>query len=314
MAACRAGEVAQARHEFGHDTVPLGVAVARVQGGQLHRNARPGEDVAAARRAADGSDRIGVGSGVALGVVFGPRALAQHVVGEAVAGALRLARRLQRLGDGTAHDELAAHDAHHLEHGAAHDGPAAACRQPAEDGAQVAILVGTQQAAGQHQRPGRGVDERRTAVAEVALPIAVEQLVSDQQVGGGRVGDAQQRLGEAHEGDALAVGQVVLVQEGIEAADRGRAAAHLLDQGHRARLDPRPHLRRGVELRHQRLAPGGLVGAPHLRDAPAQRVEVGRIGEDQGRRRHGREPFDRVRMMRRLRSRACRRSCPRSPR
>jgi hypothetical protein len=56
-----------------------------------------------------------------------------------------------------------------------------------------------------------------------------------------------------------------------------------LDQRHRARLDPRPHLRCGVEFRHQRLAPGGLVGAPHLSDAPAQRVEDGRIGEHQGR-------------------------------
>ena len=43
-------------------------------------------------------------------------------------------------------------------------------------------------------------------------------LSLDQRVGGLGVGDAQQRLGQAHQHHALAAGQLVFVQEGVEPA------------------------------------------------------------------------------------------------
>ena len=50
------------------------------------------------------------------------------------------------------------------------------------------------------------------------LPAAAADLLGDQRVGGVLVGDAQQRLGEAHQDDAFLGGEAVLVHEGIDAA------------------------------------------------------------------------------------------------
>src|SRR3546814_1875971 len=50
---------------------------------------------------------------------------------------------------------------------------------------------------------------------------------------GGGVGDAQQRLGEAHEHHALAAGQLELVQEGVKAAEPDPLAPHRRHQAAR---------------------------------------------------------------------------------
>ena len=70
---------------------------------------------------------------------------------------------------------------------------------------------------GQHQPPGRGVHEQRIGLAEVVGPLADRDLVGDQLVGRLGVGDAQQRLGEAHQHDALLRGEAVLLQERLDA-------------------------------------------------------------------------------------------------
>ena len=82
------------------------------------------------------------------------------------------------------------------------------------------------QVAGQHQAPGRGVDEHRIGLAQVLLPVGVAELVADQLVGGVLVGNAQQRLGHAHQQHAFLAAQVVLAHEGFDRAlvcARGRA-------------------------------------------------------------------------------------------
>ena len=58
-------------------------------------------------------------------------------------------------------------------------------------------------AAGEQQRPGRSIDEQAVGVPEVALPIAAGDLLGDELVRGLAVGDAQQRLRDAHQDDAL---------------------------------------------------------------------------------------------------------------
>ena len=52
-------------------------------------------------------------------------------------------------------------------------------------------------------------------------PVAGADLVADQRVAGARVGDAQQRLGQAHQRHALLAGQRVFVDQPFDAAGAG---------------------------------------------------------------------------------------------
>ena len=74
-------------------------------------------------------------------------------------------------------------------------------------------------------------------MAEMALPVGLADLVADQPVDGLGIGDAQQRLGEAHQRDALGRGQRVFVQKGVDAAFAEALAAHRGDEGAGGRGD-----------------------------------------------------------------------------
>jgi hypothetical protein len=65
------GQVQHARQQLGHHALVLRAAVARVQGRELDRDARPFEDAAPVGRCADGVDGLLVGGQVALGVGLG---------------------------------------------------------------------------------------------------------------------------------------------------------------------------------------------------------------------------------------------------
>ena len=56
------------------------------------------------------------------------------------------------------------------------------------------------------------------------------ELVRHEFLGGARVGDAEQRLRQAHEGDALLVGEPELLQERVEQGALVAARAAGLDQ------------------------------------------------------------------------------------
>ena len=201
--------------------------VARMQRRKLDRNARPRHQVAALRGLADRSDRVSIGEVIRLGVGGGAGGLAQHVVRVAIALAFGLAGPPDRLLDGLAEHEVPAEHAHRLEQRLAQDRLAQTVQQARQPRPGVGLLleVRAHHPTGQHQPPGRGVDQERAAAAEMARPFAGAQLVADQPVGGVGVGDAQQRLGEAHQHDALARAQLVFVQECLDArAGRRRRA------------------------------------------------------------------------------------------
>ncbi len=61
-------------------------------------------------------------------------------------------------------------------------------------------------------------------------PIRGAELVADQAIDGLGVGDAQERLGEAHEHDPLLGGERVFVQEGVETAFAEALPAHFDDE------------------------------------------------------------------------------------
>ena len=62
------------------------------------------------------------------------------------------------------------------------------------------------------------------------LPMAAGDLVGDQRVGGLGVGDAQQRLGEAHQDDAFLAGKAVFVHEGVDAGVLAAVGARGMDE------------------------------------------------------------------------------------
>src|SRR5471032_830652 len=70
-------------------------------------------------------------------------------------------------------------------------------------------------------RPGRRVDEHRRRFAQVLAPVALADLVGDQAVGGGAVGDAQQRFGQAHQRHALFRRQRKFMHQRIDAGSAG---------------------------------------------------------------------------------------------
>ena len=130
----------------------------------------------------------------------------------------------------------------------------------------------------QHQAPGGGVDEKAVGMAAVPIPVSVRNLFGNEGVGGLRIGDAQQGLGEAHQDDALFARKSVLAHEGVDAAmlglicagvqhdaagDLGRAAALVL--GVDSALDetrPPDDVRRSDGgLRFRRSTAGGRTAA-----------------------------------------------------
>ena len=69
-----------------------------------------------------------------------------------------------------------------------------------------------------------------SARADVLLPIRAADLVTDESIGGFGVGDAQQRLGEAHQHHAFLGREPVFVQEGVEPALADPLLTHTADE------------------------------------------------------------------------------------
>ncbi len=217
----------QPRQQLARQTMLLARIEARVQGRELDRDARARQQLLGGRRAAhrrrgatDGLDRADIAVVVALRVLGRLGALAQHVVGEAVALGLQRCSARQRLLDGAPEHEVVAQDAHGVAQGLADEGFPRAGDQALEHRPWAGALGLAQlhHASREHQPEGGRIYEQAVGVAEMPLPAAAADLLGDQRVGGFSIGYAQQRLGQAHQDDALLRGEAVLVHEGIDAA------------------------------------------------------------------------------------------------
>ena len=134
-----------------------------MQGREFYRDAGALVDAAPVRGAADGVHGALVFSEIARRVLGGRRRLAQHVVGEREAARLAFMGGVDRLVDGAAGDELLAHQAHGDVDALADDRLAAARDEPGQRGAQRLLAGRRHEPPGQHEAPGRGVDEQRRA-------------------------------------------------------------------------------------------------------------------------------------------------------
>ena len=72
---------------------------------------------------------------------------------------------------------------------------------------------------------------------DMSAPVRRGELVADQRVTGRGVGNAQKRLGEAHQRHAFLTGQGILIHQPLDAA-RARLCAQACHQGARERVDP----------------------------------------------------------------------------
>ena len=183
-------------------------------------------------------DRVAIGRQVARRVGARERRLAEHVERVTVTGVLALGGTRQRLLDRASHHELVAHDLHGLAQCRAHDRLADAADQPAHEAAGIARggSIRLHDATGQHQAPGRGVDEQARLVRQVRGPVTGIDLLGDQPVGRVGIRYAQQRLGQTHQDHAFLRSQVVLAQKRIHAAARHARTAHLAHQVDGARM------------------------------------------------------------------------------
>jgi hypothetical protein len=101
----------------------------------------------------------------------------------------------------------------------------------------MSVSLGPHDLPGEHQAPGRGIDEQRFGVAEMRSPVAGGNLVRDQLVGRRIVRNAQQRFGETHQNHAFLRGQIVLPQERVQAGSLHARRAHAFDQLRGTRRD-----------------------------------------------------------------------------
>jgi hypothetical protein len=273
--ACR--ERRDDRHELRENALGLHEFVARVQRRELDRDRRlhRGSRAAVGDRRTDRIDRAGVRVGVAARVGRRVRGLAEHVVRVAGVRVRRLAGARDRFGDRAAHHELVGHQFHRATQRDAHDRLAEARDQALVACGRV-LCLGVAEAhelAGQHERPRPGVDQHRVP-AEMPLPVAARELVADEPVGGRRIGNAQQRLGDAHQQHPFVRAEAVFGQELLDAGGAGPVRAHAFDPRGRLRGDGARRLvvRRG--LRGEALERAGLVGEEGGADRSA--VGIGR--------------------------------------
>ena len=111
----------------------------------------------------------------------------------------------------------------------------------------------------------------------MGLPVRLAELVGDQHLCRVVVRCAQQRLGQAHQDDALFRGRVVLLHEGVGQPAFVPAVAHGLDQGPRAADDPFLRDRIHACLGQQIFDRPGFIHVIQAVDPVAERVPFGGI-------------------------------------
>ena len=173
---------------------------------------------------ADGVYGRHIGRVIGVGVGHGERRFAEHVIGIGVAFCLHGAGAIHRLANGAPEHELAAQFAHGLLDCRADHRLAQPLDRAMHDRCETARRRLAQHRTGQHQRPGGGIHQRRGGLAKMLAPGGRRDLVLDQRVHGLGVGHSEQRLGEAHQRDALIGRKPIFRQEHLHHAGRVHGA------------------------------------------------------------------------------------------
>ena len=206
-----------------------------MQSRKLDRQARPFVNAAPGGSRPDRVQRVRIGGEIARRVLRGGRRFAEHVVGIAKPVRLVSAGGVNRRLDGLAANELLTHHPHRRIDAGADDRRAASRDQSRQRRTQTALIESSDQPPRDDKAPGRRIDERRRRLAEMGAPFAAADLAGDQRVARRAVGNAQERFGEAHQGDALLAGKRIFAHQALHQTRR-RARAQALDELARQRL------------------------------------------------------------------------------
>ena len=244
------GELFEARQKLGAEAGSLRRPITRMQCRELDRESGArDENLFASRRgsAGRGRDRLGrelIASRVALGVPARARRLPQHIEGEAITLRRFVLSVDERFVDGLAEHELTAKDTHRLAERRTDQRLSASCDQALKHAGHIGFFpfAPIEEASGQHQAPGRGVDQERVGASEMARPVAGADGLGDQPVHGFAIGDAQQCLGEAEQQHPLFAREPILMKEGVDPAGCLSALTRRLDQVRGQGLDAAPLL------------------------------------------------------------------------
>jgi len=158
------------RHQLGHHAIALQCLIARVEGGELDRNAWVFAAVRTLACSGKGRDGPPIGEVVAPGISFGARGLAEHVIGMGKAFGLALLGALHRFLDIAPEHELLSELAHGMLDRCSNDRLAETADRTAQHAGQPLLILVVQHLAGDHQRPGRGIDQGRAGAAEMLSP------------------------------------------------------------------------------------------------------------------------------------------------
>ena len=160
---------------------------------------------------------------------------------------------------------------------------------------EAALVDGVEQTAGGGEAPGGGVDEERVVGAHMRQPVPGRHLVADQRVARRRIGDPQQRFGEAHQRHALLARQRIFVDQPLDAL-RPRFSAQRFDEtaGRRGNAGSRRGRQgRGGAGHHRGCRGMGAAADLALGEVDRHRADrgVGDLGHREGERRgdHGPE-------------------------
>ena len=221
-------QVPCARHQLGQDAVALAIFVARMQRAQLDRDAVVASRIAAGLRCLrNRRDRTAVAFEVLHRVGFGAGAFAQHVVGEAQVGLMAAgsAGGLQRLRHVLAQHELAAQQLH----GAQRCGDHGLCTEPGQQPllrGSFSRTIGWKKALGHRDRRLRQPRQRRI---RRTIEIRAAELVGGERDRRFGVRHPQQRLRQAHQGEAFRAGDRVFLEQAFHGPERRGVLAHSLD-------------------------------------------------------------------------------------
>ncbi len=176
-----------------------------------------------------------------------------------------LAARVHRLLDGLAQHELAAHLLHRLADGGADHRLAQPLDRAAQDAGDAgsSVVASTLPVSISAQVEALTSDE--DGLAEMRAPVGGRDLVLDQRVDGLGVRHPQQRLGQAHQRDALVGREAVFGEEALHQPGRRSSRAPGAPAPPRAR-----RWRRGPARRARLRRPG--AGPPRPRRAGCRRA------------------------------------------
>ena len=254
---CPGGEFEAQRDELGEHAGARQWLVAWAQRRKLDRNPRPVRQGIGARRGADCRDGPGIGCEIALRILGCARPFAEHVEGIARERSRARPHALQGFADRLAEDEMRAHEPHRLADRRAQRRQADASGKAGQYALRRLARMDDPRA--QAERPARSRDEQGIGFDFVMRPIGMTELVFDQPIGGRRVRNPQQRLGEHHQGEALFGGKRIFVQHIFDAAEAG-AGPDRCNQPRRLRIDCRLERRRERGV-NQEFAGEMLVGS-----------------------------------------------------